>query len=480
MYQQPAVRVYNIEVDQHHNYFAGGYLVHNKMFFDSGSTSSSSTTVTETIYVGSLYEETNGRSTNYIFFGGTRIASVSGDKILYYHNDHLGGTNVLTDDTGAKREVYEYKPFGGYSKQDKYCPIDDPSCESVANYYFTGKPLDEETGLYYYGARYYDPSLGRFITADPTVQNSTSSITFNRYHYAGNNPVNNIDPDGFGFWKKLFKIAGKILLPFVPDKYKGVVIGITLSFINPVLGAIASAAYNTMLYDGSWGDFAKSAGIGILTASIGAGIGDLVGGSLGGFIGAAASGAVAGGVGSVLTGGSFGAGAGQGAIFAAAGYLAVTGIQAAANKIESARLAKAAKEGKVGRTEILQSANSSNNPEEFVSKVDAYVRLNGKEVDGILAEQINFRFPEMTEQIVPYLKTETFTREFYFMDHLTGEPGDTHVSIVNRNVLTVNVIVPKSYRQINIIHHDPTIVNRMNILGFFEDITNTTNYIYGQ
>jgi len=72
---------------------------------------------------------------------------------------------------------------------------------------FTGKELDEETGLYYYGARYLDPKYSRWLSGDPAITDymaGTSAgeggiyntVNLSAYHYAGNNPVKYVDPDG--------------------------------------------------------------------------------------------------------------------------------------------------------------------------------------------------------------------------------------------------------------------------------------------
>ncbi|OGX27486.1 MAG: hypothetical protein A3D10_04125 [Omnitrophica WOR_2 bacterium RIFCSPHIGHO2_02_FULL_48_11] len=177
-------------------------LVHNKLSFYAAYPGGRALV---TKYVGSLYEEDNntGRRSNFIFLGGTRVAAVTTvgtvSKILWYHDDHLGGTNVITDSLGAKKEVIEYSPFGEFSRRDRY-----GSSEETAWYYFTGKPYDDETGLIYFGARYYDPSLARFITPDMVVQDPTDPQTLNRYSYVSNNPINRVDPDGRS-WKKFFK-----------------------------------------------------------------------------------------------------------------------------------------------------------------------------------------------------------------------------------------------------------------------------------
>ena len=66
--------------------------------------------------------------------------------------------------------------------------------------------LDPESGLYYYGGRYYDPDLGRFISPDPFVGQPGDPQNLNRYSYVENNPVNKIDPSGYkSFWKKVGK-----------------------------------------------------------------------------------------------------------------------------------------------------------------------------------------------------------------------------------------------------------------------------------
>lgn len=67
----------------------------------------------------------------------------------------------------------------------------------------TGKELDDTTGLYFYGARYYDPSLGRFITADPTIQKPYDPQDLNRYTYCRNNPINYTDPTGLSWFSKI-------------------------------------------------------------------------------------------------------------------------------------------------------------------------------------------------------------------------------------------------------------------------------------
>jgi RHS repeat-associated protein len=174
----------------------------------------------QTTYIGSLYEITSevGSSISevrkkHIFAGANRIATIElqssnpEPRIYYYHSDHLGSSSVITDSTGAQVSHYEYTPYGSLAQAEG---------TDTVKHKFTGKELDS-TGLYFYGARYYDPTIGRFITADPTIQRPYDSQDLNRYSYCRNNPINYTDPSGLGwrsFWKKFggyFGLAGSFI-----------------------------------------------------------------------------------------------------------------------------------------------------------------------------------------------------------------------------------------------------------------------------
>jgi RHS repeat-associated protein len=142
-----------------------------------------------TVYIDNLYEVTGSLKTKHIFLGGQRVCSVtqnsSSRQILYYHTDHLGSTNAITSTGGKVVQSSQNTPYGSFS-----------SNPTVRNpYLFTGKELDS-TGLYYYGARYYDPVVGRFITADNFISKPYNPQYLNRYAYCMNNPLRYIDPTG--------------------------------------------------------------------------------------------------------------------------------------------------------------------------------------------------------------------------------------------------------------------------------------------
>jgi len=155
-----------------------------------------------TIYIGSLFEtlipDAGSTTTKkHIFAGANRVCTVNSDSpsLTYYHGDHLGSSNIITDEDGAQVSLSEYSPFGEISNESGTYSTDIK---------YTGK-IQDDTSLYYYGARYYDPFIGRFITPDSIVQAPQDSQSLNRYAYCRNNPVKYIDPTGHGFFKKFWK-----------------------------------------------------------------------------------------------------------------------------------------------------------------------------------------------------------------------------------------------------------------------------------
>jgi RHS repeat-associated protein len=158
----------------------------------------------EKVYIGSLFEvkyidQSQDSLTTHIFAGSQRICSLKTkdqtSSLAYYHGDHLGSSNIITDEDGEATSLTEYYPYGSTSNEQ----LLDPEAE-LPDYKFTGKELDASTGFYYYGARYYDPQIGRFISADTIVQAPYDPQSLNRYSYCRNNPVKYIDPSGHFPW----------------------------------------------------------------------------------------------------------------------------------------------------------------------------------------------------------------------------------------------------------------------------------------
>ena len=162
-------------------------------------TTENSTTTTY-IYSGLnvLYEENTTGSATYIYGPTGKIAkrtTINEETNIYYvHADHLGSTRLVTDGSKNIVSAATYHPYGELETK-----------EGSEDYLFTGKEKDA-TGLYYYGARYYDPDLGRFTTRDPQKGNIKHPQTLNRYEYCLNNPTKYIDP--WGLIEKRFAMEG--------------------------------------------------------------------------------------------------------------------------------------------------------------------------------------------------------------------------------------------------------------------------------
>jgi len=124
------------------------------------------------------------------------LAEAAQRKITFYHTDHLGSTTLATDAQGYVVEQTEYLPYGAVSRH---------TGTVSTSHRFTGQRLDDTTGLYFYHARYYDPQLDRFISADSVIQAASDPQSLNRYSYVRNNPVRYTDPSGHGWFKKFFE-----------------------------------------------------------------------------------------------------------------------------------------------------------------------------------------------------------------------------------------------------------------------------------
>jgi RHS repeat-associated protein len=131
------------------------------------------------------------------------------EKIYYYHNDHLGTPQVLTDDNGQVVWKGDYKPFGG---------VDLVVEEVRNNFRFPGQYFDGETGLHYNYHRYYHSDIGRYLRADPETEVYDFSSREHPYVYTMNNPIAFTDPLGLATCTFTYSSQG-----FVPSRgYEGI------------------------------------------------------------------------------------------------------------------------------------------------------------------------------------------------------------------------------------------------------------------
>ena len=134
--------------------------------------------------------------TKYYYFGSQRVALQTASGITYLHADHLGSTSVTS---GAVSSTQVYYPYGSVRAMTGSAPTD---------YGFTGQRLDSFSVLMYYGARYYDPAMGRFTQPDGDVPNPADPQGLNRYAYSKNNPLRYKDPSGHD-WSDVVNVAGE-------------------------------------------------------------------------------------------------------------------------------------------------------------------------------------------------------------------------------------------------------------------------------
>ncbi|WP_437956878.1 SpvB/TcaC N-terminal domain-containing protein [Sorangium sp. So ce119] len=161
----------------------------------------------ETAYVDQHLVVRNGVvATKHIFAGETRLASkIDADwfqrpPVMYYHPDHLGSTQYVTDQDQELSQHVEYLPSG-----ELWVDESDSRFQNRQPYLFTGKELDLSTGLYYYGARSYEPRLGVWLSPDPILDQYMQGapnggvydpIHLGVYTYTRNNPLRFVDPTG--------------------------------------------------------------------------------------------------------------------------------------------------------------------------------------------------------------------------------------------------------------------------------------------
>ena len=138
-----------------------------------------------------------GSSAQVVYTEAVAPAPASTTVRYLHHEPRLGSVAAVTDKSGTLKESFYYDPFG--RRTDKLSaplangPIDVPAG-------FTGHDHDDELGLINMRGRMYDPTIRRFLSADPHVTDPLSGQSYNRYSYVVNNPTNLVDPTGRDWW----------------------------------------------------------------------------------------------------------------------------------------------------------------------------------------------------------------------------------------------------------------------------------------
>ncbi len=144
---------------------------------------------------------------------GFKSAGTKEKDVYFYHSDHLGSTSYITDRDGNATQFVSYKPYGE-------ALVDEHATSFETPWKFNGKELDAETGLYYYGARYYEPALAVWYGVDALAEKYPS---LGGYVYCAGNPVRLVDVDG-----KEIKVANRqsfdLILRGLPSSVRNIII----------------------------------------------------------------------------------------------------------------------------------------------------------------------------------------------------------------------------------------------------------------
>ena len=225
---------------------------------------------TDTVLLGDMAEIRNGQVAFFVALGRQRIAVVSGGTTRWIHTDQLGSATFFTDAAGNRIARIAYRPFGNA-----------PGTASTADQVFALHAFDAEAGLYAMRRRYYDPVLGRFLSADGLyLHDPERAITdpkrFALYTYVGNDPVNNIDPTGNSFWSVLGAIVGVVvgviaavvLVAALAIGFWAVVLAIAAIALVMVIGYVLASNANP---NSAWGQFLRGFFLG-MNAGLNAGL----------------------------------------------------------------------------------------------------------------------------------------------------------------------------------------------------------------
>jgi RHS repeat-associated protein len=172
------------------------------------------------------------------------------EEVRHYHFDHLGSTQVITDEDGNVVEQIRYMPYGAIRGRWDGNGTLITNADENHRYEFTGYETEVLSGLQYAGARFYDPELSSFLTHDPARQFASP------YTYTNWNPVNLVDPDG--------RDAGVLI-----------VIGLILVALQAVASAI-DTGIRTGDADAAIGAFGQGLTIGLTTAGFGFGVAQFI------------------------------------------------------------------------------------------------------------------------------------------------------------------------------------------------------------
>jgi RHS repeat-associated protein len=219
-------------------------------------------------------------------------------EYFFYHVDHVGNVEAISNHNGQVVQRLQYKPFGEQFSDhiapthSGFLDASDPHAKALDRS-FNGHEFDAASSLYYFGARHYNPILGRFLSADTKVFEGENPQLLHRYAFNVNNPIRYADLTGHGFWDVVLGIVVAVLIiaavvvvsigtAGVGDIVFGVAVGV-------LIGAGVGLAVGAVLAYAKYGNLTSAASLRLILATTFAG--ELVGASVGFIVGAGGLGA---------------------------------------------------------------------------------------------------------------------------------------------------------------------------------------------
>ncbi|TAG46818.1 MAG: hypothetical protein EAZ30_11500 [Betaproteobacteria bacterium] len=221
------------------------------------------------------------------------------NKTEYWHKDHIGSLVATTDQTGTVTQRFRFEPWGGReclnpsTGATQTCTSGGGANNGNEERGFTGHEMLDEIGLVHMNGRLYDPEIGRFLQADPIIQEPLNGQNYNRYGYVQNNPLSYTDPTGFSWWTKwrrpLIGLVAAIAVPwaasqlFLANASATGALATTMeieTFVSASLTTTGNAVANVaggLAAGGIQGGNVQSAVIGAFTAGLQFGVGQALG-----------------------------------------------------------------------------------------------------------------------------------------------------------------------------------------------------------
>ena len=213
---------------------SGGLTINASFLYDGDGNRVQGTVNGVTIkYVGAHYEVQGSTVKKYYYAGGARIAMRDNGTLRYFLTDHLGSTTITLDANGNEVSELRYSAWGMTRFTSGTMPT---------TFQYTGQRIEPELDIYYYNARWYDPYLNRWLQPDSIIPDEYSSLDWDRYSYARNNPIKFNDPSGHipacdkNDWECQFHWDDPVVEeePYIPGPYDPIIELVVTSAIEPL------------------------------------------------------------------------------------------------------------------------------------------------------------------------------------------------------------------------------------------------------